>query len=109
MAKAAKKTKAAKAPRKAAKTAARRPGAAKKTAARGRVAKATKASSATAATAGKARKIKRREWTRDDVRQLRSLAKQRTPVARIAKMLKRTPGATAAKAFKLGVSLDTRR
>lgn len=109
MAKTAKKTKAAKVTRAAAKTA-RRVGAAKTTSARGQVAKAGKvAASAMPATARKARKIKRREWTRDDVRQLRSLAKQRTPVARIAKMLKRTPGATAAKAFKLGVSLDTRR
>ena len=51
----------------------------------------------------------RREWTKEDVRNLKALAKAKTPVAKIARTLKRTPGATAAKAFKLGVSLDTRR
>ena len=51
---------------------------------------------------------KRRAWTKDDVRQLKTLAKQKTGVAKIAKMLKRTPGATTVKAHILGVSLDTR-
>jgi hypothetical protein len=51
---------------------------------------------------------KRREWTKDDVRQLKTLARQKTPVAKIAKALKRTPGATSQKAFTLGVSLDSR-
>jgi hypothetical protein len=32
----------------------------------------------------------------------------KTPVAKIAKALKRTPGATQQKAFTLGVSLDSR-
>ena len=53
-----------------------------------------------------AKTVKRREWTKDDVRQLKSLARQKTPVAKIAKSLKRTPGATEQKAFTLGVSLD---
>lgn len=51
---------------------------------------------------------KRREWTRNDVRELRSLAKQKTPAKKIAKTLKRTEGATRQKAFSLGVSLDSR-
>src|SRR4051812_10426812 len=51
---------------------------------------------------------KRREWTKDDVRQLKTLARQKTPVGQIAKSLKRTAGATQQKAFTLGVSLDTR-
>jgi len=54
------------------------------------------------------KKVKRREWTKDDVRELKALARQKTPVAKIAKSLKRTPGATLQKAFTLGVSLDTR-
>ena len=54
------------------------------------------------------KKPKRREWTKDDVRELKTLARQKTPVAKIAKSLKRTPGATQQKAFSLGVSLDTR-
>lgn len=51
---------------------------------------------------------KRREWTKDDVRQLKSLAKQKAGVTKIAKTLKRTPGATTVKAHILGVSLSTR-
>ena len=56
----------------------------------------------------KSAKTKRREWTKDDVRELKTLARQKTPVAKIAKSLKRTPGATQQKAFTLGVSLDSR-
>ena len=55
-----------------------------------------------------ARRSKRREWTKDDVRELKSLARQRTPVAKIAKSLKRTLRATQQKAYSLGVSLDSR-
>jgi hypothetical protein len=55
-----------------------------------------------------AKTVKRREWTKGDIRELKSLARQKTPVAKIAKSLKRTPGATQQKAFTLGVSLDSR-
>ena len=51
---------------------------------------------------------KRREWTKDDIRELKSLAKQKTPAAKIARSLKRTLGATRQKAFSLGVSLNSR-
>jgi hypothetical protein len=54
------------------------------------------------------KRSKRREWTRDDVRELKSLAKSKTPAKKIAKSLKRTEGATRQKAFSLGVSLDSR-
>jgi hypothetical protein len=54
------------------------------------------------------KRSKRREWTRDDVRELKSLAKAKTPAKKIAKSLKRTEGATRQKAFSLGVSLDSR-
>ena len=50
----------------------------------------------------------RRAWTSSDVRELKSLAKKKTGVARIAKALKRTAGAIAVKAHQLRVSLDTR-
>lgn len=53
--------------------------------------------------------VKRREWTKEDVRLLKSMAKQRMPAAKVAKSLKRTEGATRQKAFQLGVSMDTRR
>ena len=55
-----------------------------------------------------AKKMKRREWTTDDVRELKALARQRKPAPKIAKSLKRTVGATRQKAFSLGVSLDSR-
>jgi hypothetical protein len=51
---------------------------------------------------------KRREWTRGDVRELKSLAKQKMPARKIARSLKRTEGATRQKAFSLGLSLDSR-
>ena len=54
------------------------------------------------------KKSVRREWTKADIRVLKSMA-CKTPVAKIAKALKRSPGATAAKAHLLGVSLDSRR
>ena len=51
---------------------------------------------------------KRRAWTSVQVRELKALAKRKTPAARIARTLKRTVGATRQKAFSLGVSLDSR-
>jgi len=56
----------------------------------------------------KVKKIVRREWTKDDVRQMKAMAKARLGVKKIAKTLKRTPGATTVKAKKLGVSLSMR-
>jgi len=53
-------------------------------------------------------KSKRREWTKMDVRELRSLARERTPARKIARSLRRTEGATRQKAFSLGVSLNSR-
>ena len=54
----------------------------------------------------KSKKVVRRSWTKDDVRTLKSMARQKQGVKKIAKALKRTPGATAVKAVKLGVSLS---
>jgi hypothetical protein len=51
---------------------------------------------------------KRREWTSGDLRELKILARKKTPAPRIARQLKRTEGATRQKAFQLGVSLDSR-
>jgi hypothetical protein len=51
---------------------------------------------------------KRRTWTTDDVRTLKTLARKKTQAGKIAKKLKRTKGATRQKAFSLGVSLDAR-
>lgn len=51
---------------------------------------------------------KRRAWTATEVRELKTLAKKKTPAARIAKKLKRSEGATRQKAFSIGLSLDSR-
>jgi hypothetical protein len=45
-----------------------------------------------------AKKSKRRAWTKDDVRTLKSLARQKAPAAKIARALKRTVGATRQRA-----------
>jgi hypothetical protein len=55
-----------------------------------------------------ARKITRREWTRGDVRELKSLAKK-VPARQIARRLRRSEGAVRQKAFVLGTSLSTGR
>ena len=55
-----------------------------------------------------AKKSKRREWTAQEVRELKTLARQKTPAAQIARKLKRTEGATRQKALTLSVSLNSR-
>jgi hypothetical protein len=59
--------------------------------------------------AKKARKIVRREYTKADVKELRVHSKARTPVAKIAKLTKRTEGSLRQKAQKLGIKLGHRR
>jgi hypothetical protein len=54
------------------------------------------------------KKSKRREWTAADVRELRQLARAKTPAPQIARKLKRTEGATRQKALTLNVSLNSR-
>ena len=51
---------------------------------------------------------KRRAWTSEQVRELKALARRKTPAGRIAKKLKRSEGATRQKAFSMGLSLDSR-
>jgi hypothetical protein len=58
----------------------------------------------------KAKKIvMRREYTNADVRELRAHSKAKTPVAKIAKLTKRTEGSLRQKAIKLGIRLGHRR
>ncbi len=52
---------------------------------------------------------KRQPWTKADLADLRKHSKLKTPVAKIAKMTKRTPGAIRAKGFVLGIRLGHRR
>lgn len=56
----------------------------------------------------KTKKVTRRAWTKDDVRQMKAMAKAKAGATKIAKTLKRTPGATTVMAAKLGVSLSMR-
>jgi hypothetical protein len=51
---------------------------------------------------------KRRAWTSEQVRTLKTLARKKTPAGKIARSLKRTEGATRQKAFTLGLSLESR-
>ena len=57
----------------------------------------------------KKRTVVRREYSRVDVKELRAHSKARTPVAKIAKLTKRTEGSLRQKARKLGMSLGHRR
>jgi hypothetical protein len=59
--------------------------------------------------AKKAKNIMRREYTRADVKELRAHSKAKTPVAKIAKLTKRTVGSLRQKAGKLGIPLGHRR
>jgi hypothetical protein len=52
-----------------------------------------------------ARTAKLRPWTKEDVRLLRSLAREKTKTTAIARKLRRTEGATRQKAKGLGVTL----
>ena len=55
-----------------------------------------------------AKKSTRREWTKSDIRELKSLAKK-VPARQIARKLRRSEGAVRQKAFVLRTSLGTRR
>jgi len=51
---------------------------------------------------------KRRAWSSSDLRELKVMARKKTPAGKIAKKLRRTEGATRQKAFSIGLSLDSR-
>lgn len=57
----------------------------------------------------KKKKTVRREWTKDDVKELKSHSKARTPVAKISKATKRSVGALRQKALSLGIGLGHQR
>ena len=54
------------------------------------------------------KKLVRRAWSKEDVRMLKTMARDKQGVTKIAKVLKRSPGATSVMAAKRGVSLSTR-
>jgi hypothetical protein len=53
--------------------------------------------------------VKRRDWTKEDVRILKTLAREKTKTTVIARRLKRSVGATYQQASKLSVSLGAPR
>lgn len=59
--------------------------------------------------AKKSKTFTRREYTKEDVKTLRSHSKARTPVAKIAKQMKRTEGSLRQKARVLGFGLGHQR
>jgi hypothetical protein len=54
------------------------------------------------------KRVTRRDWTRDEVKQLKKHSKGKTPVKTVSRVLKRTPGALRQKAYALGISLGHR-
>ncbi|MGY3354328.1 hypothetical protein ACVWZK_000991 [Bradyrhizobium sp. GM0.4] len=59
--------------------------------------------------AKKSKKSVRREYTKEDVKELRAHSKARTPVTKIAKLTKRSVGSLRQKALKLGIGLGHQR
>ena len=54
------------------------------------------------------KRVIRREWTRDEVKELKKHSKNKTPVKTVSRALKRTPAALRQKAYALGISLGHR-
>jgi hypothetical protein len=60
-------------------------------------------------TAKKTKTAVRRAYSKADVKELRAHSKARTPVAKIARLTKRTPGSLRQKARQLGFGLGHQR
>jgi hypothetical protein len=59
--------------------------------------------------AKKAKRKKYNRWTDVDLRALKKYSREKLPVAKIEKLLKRTTATLRAKAYSLGLSLGHRR
>jgi hypothetical protein len=59
--------------------------------------------------AKKTERARRREWTKEDIREIKGHSRARTPVAKMSKPMKRTVGALRQKALHLGLPLGHRR
>jgi hypothetical protein len=59
--------------------------------------------------AKKTKRARRREWTKENVREMKTHSREKTPVAKISRVMKRTVGALRQKAFQLGLSLGHQR
>ena len=51
----------------------------------------------------------RNPWSKESIRELKAHSKARTPVAKVAKAMKRTEGAVRQKATSIGIGLGHRR
>jgi hypothetical protein len=54
------------------------------------------------------KRVIRRDWTRDEVKELKKHSKDKTAVKTVSRALKRTPAALRQKAYALGISLGHR-
>lgn len=54
------------------------------------------------------KKVIRRAWTKDEVREFKALARQKLPARKIARRFNRTEGAIRQKALVLRISLNSR-
>jgi hypothetical protein len=57
----------------------------------------------------KKKEIKRREYTKEDLRTLKAHSKAKTPVERVAKLMKRSGATLRQKARSMGLPLGHRR
>jgi hypothetical protein len=57
----------------------------------------------------KKKMLARNPWTKEDVRELKVHSKAKTPVAKVAKAMKRTERAVRQKAQTIGIGLGHRR
>ncbi|MCK1315867.1 hypothetical protein [Bradyrhizobium sp. 23] len=57
----------------------------------------------------KTTKTKRKEYTNEDVKLIKSHSKARTPVAKLSKLMKRSEGSLRQKALALGIGLGHQR
>ena len=57
----------------------------------------------------KRKTLARNPWSKEDIRELKAHSKARTPVAKVAKAMKRTEGAVRQKAKTIGIGLGHRR
>jgi hypothetical protein len=57
----------------------------------------------------KKKALARKPWTKEDLRELRAHSRAKTPVAKVAKAMKRTEGAVRQKATTIGIGLGHRR
>jgi len=57
----------------------------------------------------KRKRAVRRDWTRDEIKELKKHSKDKTRVKTVSRALKRTPAAVRQKAHALGIPLGHRR